>query len=64
MKVLKEELILNCTAQKLWSILSDVSRCDWVPTINEITFDGECRIFEMEVWALSKKKYCLMMIVK
>ena len=59
MKVLKEELILNCTAQKLWSILSDVSRCDWVPTINEITFDGECRIFEMEGMGIVKEKILL-----
>ena len=59
MKVLKEELILNCTAQKLWSILSDVSRCDWVPTINEITLDGECRIFEMEGMGIVKEKILL-----
>ena len=59
MKVLKEELILNCTAQKLWSILSDISRCDWVPTINEITLDGECRIFEMEGMGIVKEKILL-----
>ena len=59
MKVLKEELILNCTAQKLWSILSDISRSDWVPTINEITLDGECRIFEMEGMGIVKEKILL-----
>ena len=59
LKVLKEELILNCTAQKLWSILSDISRCDWVPTINEITLDGECRIFEMEGMGIVKEKILL-----
>ena len=48
MKTLKEEPILNCSAESLWSILSDVSRCDWVPTIDEIRLEGDCRIFEME----------------
>ena len=48
MKTLKEEPILNCSAESLWNILSDVSRCDWVPTIDEIRLEGDCRIFEME----------------
>jgi hypothetical protein len=28
--------------------LSDVGRCDWVPTIEKITLNGDCRLFEME----------------
>ena len=48
MKTLKEEPIFNCSAESLWNILSDVSRCDWVPTIDEIRLEGDCRIFEME----------------
>jgi hypothetical protein len=36
MKVLKEEMILKCSAKKLWSILSDVSRCDWVPSVKKL----------------------------
>jgi hypothetical protein len=48
MKVLKEEMILNCSAKELWSILSDVSRCDWVPFVEEIKIEGDCRVFEME----------------
>lgn len=48
MKVLKEEMILKCSAKKLWSILSDVSRCDWVPSVKKIRLEGNCRIFEME----------------
>ena len=48
MKTLKEEPIFNCSAESLWNILSDVSRCDWVPTIDKITLDGDCRFFEME----------------
>jgi len=48
MKILAERVELDCSAAYLWSILSDVSRCDWVPTIDKITLDGECRLFDME----------------
>ncbi|MEC7865306.1 MAG: SRPBCC family protein [Pseudomonadota bacterium] len=48
MKVLREEIILDCSAKVLWEILSDISRCDWVPTVDKISLDGDCRIFEME----------------
>tara|TARA_B100000579_G_C22833262_1_gene857209 strand:- start:1141 stop:1524 length:384 start_codon:yes stop_codon:yes gene_type:complete len=48
MKTLKEDIRLNCSAEELWSILSDIGRCDWVPTIEEITLEGDCRHFEMK----------------
>ena len=48
MRILKEEIKLSCSANQLWDILSDVGRCDWVPTINKITLDGDCRHFEMD----------------
>tara|TARA_Y100000739_G_scaffold79780_1_gene67800 strand:- start:549 stop:932 length:384 start_codon:yes stop_codon:yes gene_type:complete len=47
MKTLKEEIQLNCSADELWFILSDVGRCDWVPTIEKITLEGDFRHFEM-----------------
>ena len=47
MKKLSETAQFNCSAENLWSILSDVGRCDWVPTIEKITLDGDCRVFEM-----------------
>ena len=28
--------------------MSYISRCDWVPTVDKISLDGDCRIFEME----------------
>ena len=56
MKVLKEEMILNCSAKELWSILSDVSRCDWVPSVEEIKIEGDCRVFEMEGMGAVKEK--------
>ena len=48
MKTLKEDIRLNCSAEELWSILSDIGRCDWVHTIEEITLEGDCRHFEMK----------------
>ena len=56
MKVLKEEMILNCSAKELWNILSDVSRCDWVPSVDEIRIEGDCRVFEMEGMGLITEK--------
>ena len=47
MKVLKEEMILNCSADKLWAILSDVSSCDLVPSVDDIRLEADCRAFEM-----------------
>ena len=48
MKTVKEEKIFDCSADVLWSILSDVSRCDWVPSVETISLDGDCRFFVME----------------
>ena len=42
MKVLREEIILDCSEKVLWDILSDISRCDWVPTVDKISLDGDC----------------------
>ena len=48
MKTLSEEVVFECSADVLWKILSDVTRCDWVPAVDTITLDGDCRVFEME----------------
>ena len=47
MKVLKEEILFNCDAKTLWNIITDISRCDWVPSVNEIAIEDDCRVFEM-----------------
>ena len=59
MKVLKEEMILNCSAKELWNILSDVSRCDWVPSVEKIWIEGDCRVFEMGGMGVIKEKIIL-----
>ena len=48
MKTITESVDFNCEAKTLWDILSDPSRCDWVPTVNEIKLEEDCRIFEMQ----------------
>ena len=60
MKTLNEITIFDCSANHLWSILSDISRCDWVPTIEKITLDGDCRVFEMEGMGSVKEKILLL----
>ena len=47
MKTLKEEAVFNSAASNLWEILSDVTRCDWIDTVENIEMDGDCRVFEM-----------------
>ena len=48
MKILKEEIKLQCPADELWAILSDLGRSDWVPSIEEIRLNDDCRCFEMK----------------
>ena len=60
MKTLNEITIFDCSANHLWSILSDISRCDWVPTIEKITLEDDCRVFEMEGMGTVKEKILLL----
>ena len=60
MKKLCETQIFECSAKTLWEILSNVSRCDWVPTIKEITLEGDCRLFEMEGMGIVKERILLL----
>ena len=47
MKTIKEEVIFNSAANNLWKILSDVTRCDWIDTVDDIVMEGDCRVFKM-----------------
>ena len=47
MKILKEQAVFYSAANNLWQILSDVTRCDWIDTVDNIEMEGDCRIFEM-----------------
>ena len=55
-----EKIALECSASDLWSILSDVTRCDWVPTVEEIRLEGDCRVFEMEGMGAVKERILLL----
>ena len=50
MKTLKEEAVFNSAASNLWEILSDVTRCDWIDTVDNIEMEGDCRVFEWQEW--------------
>jgi hypothetical protein len=60
MKILSETLKLECSAASLWNILSDVTRCDWVPTIDSINLEGDCRVFEMDGMGKVKERILLL----
>jgi hypothetical protein len=47
LKTIKEEVIFNSAANNLWKILSDVTRCDWIDTVDDIVMEGDCRVFKM-----------------
>ena len=47
MKILKEQAVFNSAANNLWQILSDVTRCNWIDTVDNIEMEGDCRVFEM-----------------
>ena len=47
MKTLIEKATFNSSAEKLWLVLSDVTRCDWIDTVDSIQMEGDCRVFEM-----------------
>ncbi len=59
MKVIKEEIVFNIEASSLWEILSDVTRCDWVPSVEDIEMIGDCRVFQMDGMGTIKEKILL-----
>jgi len=56
MKSIEERLVLEAPIDKVWKILSDISRCDWLPTVNHVELEGDCRVFEMEGMGKIKEK--------
>ena len=47
MKTLIEKATFNSSAEKLWLVLSDVTRCDWIDTVDSIQMEGDCRVFKL-----------------
>ena len=56
MKTLIEKATFNSSAEKLWLVLSDVTRCDWIGTVDSIQMEGDCRVFEMAGMGLIKER--------
>ena len=56
MKSIEERLVLEAPIDKVWKILSDISRCDWLPTVNHVELEDDCRVFEMEGMGKIKEK--------
>ena len=56
MKSIEERLVLQASINEVWKILSDISRCDWLPTVNHVEIEGDCRVFEMEGMGKIKEK--------
>jgi hypothetical protein len=56
LKTLIEKATFNSSAKKLWLVLSDVTRCDWIDTVDSIQMEGDCRVFEMAGMGLIKER--------
>ena len=48
MKTIKEKEIFPVNAQAIWDIISDPTNSSWVPTVEEISLDGDVRSFSMD----------------
>ena len=59
MKVLKLSESLNHKIETVWEVISDVSRTDWVPGVDEISLNGDIREFFMEGMGKIKEKILL-----
>ena len=46
MEKIKEIKELIYPASSVWSIISDISRCDWVPGVESIELEGNKRVFK------------------
>ena len=58
MKTIKEKEIFPVNAQAIWDIISDPTNSSWVPTVEEISLDGDVRSFSME--GMGQLKDCLL----
>ena len=56
MKRIEEKFVLDASIDLAWSVISNVSRCDWLPTVNHVEIEGDCRVFEMEGMGKIKEK--------
>ncbi len=48
MKKIHETTSFTVSSDQVWEVISNVSRCDWLPTVNHVDLDDDIRSFEME----------------
>lgn len=48
MEVVELKELLPHSVATVWNVVSDVTRSDWVPAVNEISLAGDIRSFSME----------------
>tara|TARA_B100000959_G_scaffold228576_1_gene243939 strand:- start:5013 stop:5396 length:384 start_codon:yes stop_codon:yes gene_type:complete len=48
MKIIEERRLFDVRPEDIWEIISDLSRCDWVPGVERITLKGSKRTFKMK----------------
>ena len=48
MKTIEEKRSFNISPQMIWSIISDLSRSDWVPGVESIALEDNVRTFKMQ----------------
>ena len=56
MKKIHETTLFSVRGDQVWEVISNVSRCDWLPTVNHVDLDGNIRSFEMEGMGKIKEK--------
>tara|TARA_B100000989_G_scaffold221163_1_gene168915 strand:- start:92 stop:478 length:387 start_codon:yes stop_codon:yes gene_type:complete len=56
MKIIREKEIFQVNAQEIWDIISDPTDSSWVPTVEEISLEGDVRSFSMEGMGELKEK--------
>ena len=56
MKKVIESVTFNYSANLIWEIISDISRSDWLPTVEKITLIDDCRVFEINGMGPIKEK--------
>ena len=59
MKTLSLTESLNYKASAVWEVISDISRTDWVPGVEEISLNEDTREFFMEGMGKIKEKIVL-----
>ena len=59
MKTIEIEEIFDQKPSVVWKIISDLSRTDWVPGVEEISLEGDTREFFMEGMGKLKEKILL-----